>query len=302
MSVTEFATASTILAEIALALHPIAIKQIPVGLTTQLVARLGTYSLLGTALSSEKDRQLSWGNWSNASKSIVFGLMNLLHIGASYVSYQNLPAGSALALFYTYPFFNILAGVLFLGDTLDYKLFPLLVMAFGGVLLISKYTENPEGFTDTSEETTEKDKQPVKNISLGIAAALLSALTETLIFLVAKTGGEPSPWLPILKLYPAAFAILLGWITVTGADWKTSAQNWIPLLLFNTFIGFLGYSLRFWSIPRLPTAIFSILTFIGVAAGYGWGLAYAKEVPTSGALAGAGLITGALGLLKGVGL
>jgi drug/metabolite transporter (DMT)-like permease len=70
------------------------------------------------------------------------------------------------------------------------------------------------------------------------------------------------------------------------------------MLLFNIFIGFLGYSLRFYSIPRLPTAIFSILTFIGVAAGYGWGLLYAKEVPSMGALAGAGLITGALGLLR----
>jgi drug/metabolite transporter (DMT)-like permease len=309
-----------VLAEIALALHPILIKQIPVGLTTQLLARLGTYTVLGTAMSGEKDRQLSWGNWSNASKSIVFGLMNILHIGASYVSYQNLPAGSALALFYTYPFFNILAGVLFLGDPLDIKIFPLLVMAFAGVLLISKYTENTEGFTDTSQDsdsdsdsTTSEDsdstensedftEKAVKSIPLGIAAALISSITETLIFLVAKTGGDPSPWLPILKLYPAAFAGILGWIAVSGASWKTSVQNWIPLLLFNVFIGFLGYSLRFWSIPRLPTAIFSILTFIGVAAGYGWGLAYAKEVPTAGALAGAGLITGALGLLKATGL
>jgi drug/metabolite transporter (DMT)-like permease len=75
--------------------------------------------------------------------------------------------------------------------------------------------------------------------------------------------------------------------------------KWLYQVVFNIFIGFLGYSLRFWSIPRLPTAFFSILTFIGVAAGYGWGLMYAKEVPSKGALFGAGLITGALALLRG---
>ena len=100
--------------------------------------------------------------------------------------------------------------------------------------------------------------------------------------------------MPILRLYPAAFAGIIAWIATTGADWKASLQNWIPLLLFNVFIGFLGYSLRFWSIPRLPTAVFSILTFIGVAAAYTWGLVYAEEKPSMGALIGAGCITGAL--------
>jgi drug/metabolite transporter (DMT)-like permease len=218
--------------------------------------------------------------------------MNLVHIGASYVSYNHLPAGSALALFYTYPFFNILAGVLFLGDSLDTKIIPLMAMAFAGVLMITKYTKDGETETTASQESS-----PKKNIALGVAASLISAITETLIFMIAKTGEEGSPWLTLLKLYPAAFAALLGWITVTKAPINTVAGNWIPLILFNVFIGFLGYSLRFWSIPRLPTAVFSILTFIGVAAGYGWGLMYAKEVPSAGALAGAGLITGSLAFL-----
>ncbi len=307
MSTAQLASATTILAEIALALHPILIKQIGVNLPTQLLARLGTYSVLGTAFSDKADRQLSWGTTSKAAQSILFGLMNLVHIGASYVSYNHLPAGSALALFYTYPFFNILAGVLFLGDSLDTKIIPLMAMAFAGVLMIAKYTkegeaENPEA-TENPAEAEKLSEKPAqkKNIALGITASLISAITETLIFMIAKTGEEGSPWLTLLKLYPAAFAALLGWITVTKAPVNTAAGNWIPLILFNVFIGFLGYSLRFWSIPRLPTAVFSILTFIGVAAGYGWGLVYSNEVPSAGALTGAGLITGALAFLGGGG-
>lgn len=287
MNASTLASITTITAEIALALHPILIKQVGVSLPTQLLARLGTYSILGFALAGPKDVALSWGSWSKASQSIVFGLMNLLHIGSSYLSYLHLPAGSALALFYLYPFFNILAGVFLLGESFNMTFLLPMVVAFIGVLLISKYThEGEDGH----------DKKP-KNVPLGIAASVISALTETIIFMVAKTGEEPTAWLPILKLYPAAFAALLGWISTTQVDWKTSLQNWIPLILFNVVIGFLGYSLRFWSIPRLPTAVFSILTFIGVAAGYGWGLLYAKEVPSLGALLGAGCITGALSVI-----
>ncbi len=291
---TQFATITTVIAEIALALHPILIKQVDVNLPTQLLARLGTYSVLATLFSEKVDRTLSWGSWSTASKSLGFGLMNLIHIGSSYLSYKYLPAGSALALFYTYPFFNIIAGVLFLGDSLNLKILPLMAMAFVGVVLISKYTKDGNG---KESKDPEKDK---KNLILGIAAALVSAITETLIFLVAKTGEEPSAWLPMLKLYPGALMGLFAYLGVSGSQLNFEFKNWLPLLLFNVFIGFLGYSLRFFSIPRLPTAMFSILTFIGVAAGYLWGLVYAQEVPSLGALTGAGLITGALGILRTV--
>jgi drug/metabolite transporter (DMT)-like permease len=303
MDASQLATLTVIIAEIALSLHPILIKQIGVNLPTQLLARLGTYSFLGAAFSSPSDRKFSWGSWSTAQKSLLFGLMNLIHIGASYLSYEHLPAGSALALFYTYPFFNILAGVLFLGDTLDTKILPLMAMAFLGVVMIATFTKDgDEKHKDDAEKEGEKKegfKAPSdKSIPLGIAASLVAAMTETMIFLVAKTGEEPSPFLPVLKLYPGALLGLLAWIGFRKSDLNFKIQNWIPLLLFNCFIGFLGYSLRFFSIPRLPTAIFSILTFIGVASGYSWGLLYAKEVPSLGALAGAGMITGALGILK----
>ena len=294
MNATQLATATTVTAEIALALHPILIKQIPVGLPTQLLARLGTYSVLAGAAASPSDVAASWGSWPAAWKSIGFGLMNLVHIGSSYLSYTHLPAGSALALFYTYPFFNILAGVLFLGESFDVAILPLLLAAFVGVLFIANYTKDG----DEDKEDGAKDGSK-KNIALGVAASLISALTETMIFLITKTGEEPTAWLPILKLYPGALAGLLAWGAWSGAEFQTTFKNWLPLLLFNIFIGFLGYSLRFWSIPRLPTAVFSILTFIGVAAGYGWGLMYAKEIPSKGALFGAGLITGSLALLRG---
>jgi drug/metabolite transporter (DMT)-like permease len=295
------AVITTILAEIALALHPIIIKEIPTNLATQLLARLGTYGTLSLALASPSERAETWGSLPAAGSSFALGLMNIVHIASSYISYALLPAGSALALFYTYPFMNILAGALFLGDSLQWWIFPLMLLAFAGVLLIAYSTkesdvEKPQthlnGYTELFKEN---------GILWGIMMAMISAATETMIFLVAKIPrGAHSPWLSMSRLYPGALIGLLAWLFATDkfSTISTSFSVWGPLLAFNIFIGFLGYSLRFFSIPKLPTAIFSILTFIGVAAGYIWGLVFSDEVPNWKSLTGAALITGSLSVLN----
>jgi drug/metabolite transporter (DMT)-like permease len=288
----DIASLSTVLAEIGLALYPILIKNIPTNIQTQLLARLGTFSTFGYLLSSSADRGFSWGSSQNILNSILLGIVNLLHIGSSYLSYTHLQAGPALALFYIYPFFNILAGTLFLGERFDSKFIAPLILAFAGVILISKYTsdngdnQNKNDKNDNNDNKSE-DKVQEKNITLGILASIFSALTETIIFLVAKTNETSSPWLTILRLYPGALLALLGTHLFTKVEsFDTNIQTWIPLILFNLCVGFIGYSLRFWSIPRLTTFVFSMLTFIGVISGYSWGLLYAKEIPSIGALVG----------------
>lgn len=292
----KIATLTTILAEIALALHPIVIKEIPASLSTQLLARLGTYGILSFALATPSERNETWGTPSAATSSLLLGLMNIVHIASSYISYTLLPAGSALALFYTYPFMNILAGILFLGDSFSWFILPLLILAFVGVLLIAKSTKEQ----DVEKPNSAKDyPEQFRGVAWGVVMALISAFTETLIFLVAKVPrGEHTPWLSMSRLYPGAFIALLGWLLYKREPIETNWSIWTPLLLFNIFIGFLGYSLRFFSIPKLPTAIFSILTFIGVVAGYVWGLLFSKEVPNILSLAGSGLITGSVAILQ----
>lgn len=296
---SNFAIITTILAEIALALHPILIKEVSSNLTSQLLARLSTYGILSLALASPDERVETWGSASSAGSSIALGLMNIVHIASSYISYALLPAGSALALFYTFPFMNILAGVLFLGDKFAWWILPLMAVAFLGVFLIARSTHESE-----VEEPATNTEVPFKGVGWGVAMALISALTETLIFLVAKVPRQThSPWLTMSRLYPGALLALGAWIVTTGrfSELAIPGASWAKLLGFNILVGFVGYSLRFFSIPLLPTAIFSILTFIGVVAGYGWGLLFSNEIPSVMSMTGAGLITGSLGILKALG-
>ena len=276
--------------EIALALHPILLKLVNVPLITQVLFRMGTYSSLAGIAASPEDWMYAFGTSQGLIQSSMSSIMNLVHIGSSYASYRNLSAGSALALFYTYPFMNILAGYLFLGEKIPLLVLPLLLLAFVGVLLVS-YAENTE--QESKNGSTEK------NTLYGISMALLSAMTETMIFLLVKTSKLQNPFVNILQLYPIGFLALALYASTEGfQDIKGSPFQLAQIIAFNVFIGFVGYSLRFYSIPRLSTVIFSILTFIGVAAGYGWGRIFASESPSLTALLGAACITGAVGILQ----
>jgi drug/metabolite transporter (DMT)-like permease len=67
---------------------------------------------------------------------------------------------------------------------------------------------------------------------------------------------------------------------------------------FNAFLGFTGYLMRFYAIPKISTLTFSLLSFFGVAFGYIWGILFTKDVPNMKGLLGGGLIAGATSLLR----
>jgi drug/metabolite transporter (DMT)-like permease len=287
-----------VIAESLLSLYPILLKLNPLPISAHILSRFGTYTASAGALASPGDWNQTWGSLNSVLMTFLSGLMTIVHVGSSYVSYRHLEAGNALALFYIYPFLNVLGGILFYGETLALHLVPLFLLAFAGVLLIGA-SEN---------ETPSSELQKNRNVKLGISMALLSALTETLIYFVVKTSSRLNPYVSMLQLYSAGFIGLVGFeaykgfpsFSGVGLEWS----KWLQLIAFNVFIGFFGHVLQFYSIPKLATAIFSLLAFIGVGAGYGWGLLFANEKPSMKALLGAGCITfatAALQFIKGKG-
>ena len=268
--------------EVALSLHPILLKTIHVPLLTQLFIRLGSFSVLGGLAAKQSDWSHSWGSWDTIKVSLIAGILNLIHIGSSYISYLNLSAGSSLAIFYTYPFLNILAGVLFLNEKMNWYNLPLLCISFLGVILIA-YDEDRQSKR--------------KNVAFGISMALLAALTESIIFIFVKLSNEKSPFTNVLQLYPFGF-ILLGLYSIWSGfkDIKGSLKQILQIIAFNCGIGFIGYSLRFYSIPRTSTIVFSLLAFIGVLSGYMWGVLFATETPSLLSIIGSLCITGSVGI------
>lgn len=285
MSSNAQTTLIKLISESVLALYPILIKNVDVNLTTQLVGRLGTFSVLALLLSNKAERTAALTN-TTVLETILYNALNLFHIAVSYSSYTLLPAGNALALFYTYPFWTVLAGWLFLGEKFDPRILGLLIIAGAGTWLVAKNSK-----IETYED------MPNTNTSYGVFLGLLSAITETLIYLIAKTPANPSPMMTILKLYPYAALATLGY-GLYKKDLSTNVRTgWLPLILFNVFIGFVGYAFNFYVIPFLSAGTFSVLTFVGVVSAFIWQLLFTEEKANPIAILGSTIISASVGLL-----
>jgi drug/metabolite transporter (DMT)-like permease len=103
--------------------------------------------------------------------------------------------------------------------------------------------------------------------------------------------------LTILQLYPYAALAVLGYGVYNQDIGTNITTGWLPLILFNAFIGFIGYALRFLAIPQLSAGVFSVLSFIGVAAGFFWQILFTDETPNKKAMLGSALITGSVAAL-----
>ena len=279
-----YESAIVVASEIALALYPILIKNVPTSLFTQVFSRFLTYSILGIALAKPSELVTALGP-SGILSTIGLSLMTLVHVGSSYYAFKELPAGVSMSLFYTYPILNVIGGALFFGESVTPIDIALIVLAFAGVILVS--------IGNKSEDT--KDPYNWK----GLLAGLTAALTETLIYFSVKSVPTKTPFFSMIKLYTAGVMILGAGAAATGTPVDFRGSVWLPMILFNVFIGFIGYCLRFYAIPLVPTVIFSLLTFIGVVASFGWGYVFAGEVPSTLSAVGAAVITAAVSLSRG---
>lgn len=293
---TSTANAVVVGSEATLSLYPILIKTVPTTLTTQLLSRFLTFSVAAAVLATRKDLLATWGTAKGIARSMGLGTITLAHVAASYTAFAELPAGVAMSLFYTYPFWNLLGGVLGFGESVTSSQLLLTVLAFVGVLLVSfGSTQTPEGAPPGTPPP------PIR--WGGIMAALAAALTESAMYFGVRTAAQPDPYYATLELYPGALIGLLavlGWRRFQGQATQIDqrASVWGPMLLFNTLVGFIGYALRFWAIPRVSTATFGLLSFVGVVSSFLFGWWFVGEKPTWMAAVGAGLISLASGMAE----
>lgn len=283
-------TAAALWSEGVLSLYPILIQSVDTNLFSQLLARFAVFPILALAFGSLGDVQ---SIWKHPLETVLNGLLNLGHVGTSYLSFSLLPAGSALALFYTYPLLNLLAGAILFGETITPLSLLFMVMAFAGVYLIA-----------TQRSSSSKPSHPVPSDTdphtWGVVMGLLAALTETMFFIFVRSSptATSSPFYALQSLYWVGLLALLVVAFRSPTQVETSPRRWGSLLGFNAVLGFTGYLSRFYAIPKLSTMAFSLLSFMGVAFGYVWGILFTDDRPSIGSLLGGLLIALSVSLFR----
>jgi len=279
------ATLSVLFSELVLSLYPILIKTVQTNLFTQVFARFLVFPILAIFLGSTFDVQSIWKNPSEILTGILMGGLNLIHIFVSYVSFKSIPAGTALSLFYLYPIFNVIAGILLFSESFHPISLILLIMACIGTYLIA---------------TSKPDDKKEANYPVGVTAGILAALTETLIYVFIRSNknAEASPLYAINHLYPFGLLVLLGYGVMNSHLFDLSSIHWAKLLGFNALLGFTGYIARFYGMSHLPTIVFSLLSFIGITFGFMWDTILLDHMPSVKTMVGGGLIALSVAILR----
>jgi len=309
---------SVIYGEVVLSLYPILIKTVPTSLYSQVLARFLVFPALALAFGPFSDFKKIWGNPYEAFVGILHGFFNLGHVFMSYLSYKLLPAGTAVSLFYLYPIFNVIIGIIAFNESYPAHILFLIPLAILGTYLVATSVSEKEIEKEIEKESikTQQEKQAHGKQTyekqtnkryklLGIIAALLSAITESVIFFFIRSNSDAfkSPFYTVDHLYPAGLAALLMYGITRPEEQKqkildSSPINWIKLLGFNALLGFTGYIARFYGLPKISTVLFSLLSFVGVISAYIWGSLFADEKITKKGVLGSGLIALSIGLLR----
>jgi len=268
-----------IVSEFILGLYSLLIKSVDTNLPTQILARMLTYTVAAIVLGSATARLPSL----SVTHLTTMGVLNSIHVASSYYAFKELPSAISLSLFYTYPFFNILFSKLFLHDKITTTALPWLALSFVGSLFIIF----PTGAPTTSSNWK------------GYLAILISAITESLIYIAFRSGYEPTEFQGVLHLYGGGLlATLLARATNAIEPFDFKWTTWKPLLLFNLIIGFIGYSTLFGTIPKIPVEVFASLAFFGVLSGFVFGEVGGEARPGIATVIGATAITAAAAAVR----
>lgn len=205
-------------------------------------------------------------------KGLLLATINTLHIYTSYEGFSRLNSGVSYSIFYIYPIFILLLS----GIKLHWYFFlPILAVTF-----ISYFN------WISSISLTNK-----KNIIIGLLSIISTAFTEAIMYFIVKSYGSLNKWnIPFIAyLIPSIILTLIlnKNIIPKTEEWK---KNLIILIIGNSIIGAIGYFLRFYTIGKLSTSVWSILSYFGIVTAYIYGWVFNKDQVIWGQIVGSILI------------
>lgn len=291
------ASAIAVFSQSMTSLYPILIKRVNTNILTHTAVRFLLFPILALVLGIATGGFAAIGDimnsWTKIAAIAGIGALNLTHVFSSYIAFDELQAGIAMSIFYTYPFWNLLGARLFFGERLQLWTIPLFLIALAGTYLVASAAPEARAFKHEAD--------PARSSIRGIIASLIAALTETGLYLAVRGSSSNNPFANMIMLYLGGAALLVAGLPfikkVSGQILDFRPEPLMQSMAFNTFIGFVGTTLMFMTARMLPVYMYSILAFVGVAAAYMWGVVFAEEKPNMKAVSGAGVVLSAISLL-----
>ena len=263
-----------IVSKFMLGAYSLLIKSVKTTLSTQLLARMATYTVGALTLGTYFQRLPS----ISLSHLLSMGVLNTAHVASSYYAFKELSTPVSLSLFYMYPIFNIILSSICLNEKIPISTLPWIALAFIGSLFI------------IFPEKLEVDRQK----TAGYVSIFISAITESLIYIAVRSKYEITEMQGTFHLYAGGLiAILLGRLFNVIEPFDFNIEIWKQLLSFIFLVGFFGLLAVFISIPKLPVEVFAALSFFGVLSGFVFGELGGETRPTLNTYIGGGAITAA---------
>jgi drug/metabolite transporter (DMT)-like permease len=281
----QVAGAAAVAAESVLALTPIAIKKSPLDTVSTVWSRILSSAVLGFMLSSDhlvKQTELV--------SVATLGLTNLVHVASSYESFRHLPAGQAMSILYTYPFWNLVFESVFRGQTVTASQLGIIAGAMGGSVLM-----NMDSHAVAAASPTVANPNPV----WGTVMAFLMAFTESGMYTIIKSLGwtDSAKLVWVLNTGASIWLAIVSLVFMTSSEPSKSSQTarvWsydmLVLTAFHSISLFSGYWLRFYAIPRLSAVTYSMLSYSGLLAAFLYGALFVGETPGALSFVGAAII------------
>ena len=263
--------------EAIVSVYPFIVKTTPLDIPLQTAIRLGTYSGISILLSN-------WSILLSVPFWQLFGIaiINIVHILTSYYGFHYLNPSLAQSIFYIFPFLNLVFNIVFRGESIAYTKFAMLIPILLTVYFIYRQNEI-EPYTDT---------KPTQNTHLGIPMIIGAMITESLLYIFIKMSSiGVNPWNNVVATYGLAGIMYVAyWLQknrhTLKKTWTDNKYQISKLVILNILIGSFGYGLRFAAITKVPSVVYSGLSYIGIFMAVIYGLYFRVETMSEAKIGG----------------
>ena len=278
-----FEVISKLASEGLLSLYPIFVKNIGLPLSLQTWSRCFSYAVISGFF-------IDYSFVFNALftySGIMLSFVTILHIYTSYRGFELLESGVAYSIFYLYPIMILLMS--------GHKIHSVMLLSLVGVYLLASKDvgffskEDSDMVNNSGNGNCNNMKKGSDNTMLGLAMIGIAAFTEAVIYFLVRDIKTMNNWNHIFISYFLG-AILFTWYLfsdIKGMKWNGRLSMSLGI---NSFIGMIGYLLRFYAVSRLDTMIYAPLSYFGIVMSFVYGLFIGGESIDLKKMIGAGLI------------